>query len=106
MAEKIHSKNELKLMLYLSLTQESEQAKEKRAALAAETRTALADSLPDALVSLVGQQAAAGGAVKVFEALQNVTLNKQLLYEVLEMGLVEIFPEIAWQQQQQHQPST
>ena len=46
---------------------------------------------------MVGQQAAVSGTVKVFEALQNATLNRQLLYDVLEMVVTEVFPEVASQ---------
>uniref|UniRef100_T1INF6 Sorting nexin-25 n=1 Tax=Strigamia maritima TaxID=126957 RepID=T1INF6_STRMM len=47
-------------------------------------------SVPEVLSSLVGQQNARKGALKVFESLQDERLNKQLLYEVLELFLFEI----------------
>jgi sorting nexin-25 len=63
--------------------------------LRAETRAALLQNVPEELVSLVGQQAAANGAAKVFEVLQSVTLNKQLVYSVLELVVSEVFPELS-----------
>ena len=51
-------------------------------------------NIPEVLVNLVGQQAAIGGTIKVFETLQNTTLNKQLFYDVLEHIMYEIFPEL------------
>ena len=67
---------------------------ETKQRIAAETREALAANIPDVLVNLVGQQAAAAGTNKVFETLQNVTLNKQLFYSLLETAVEEVFPEL------------
>ncbi|XP_075972746.1 sorting nexin snazarus [Anticarsia gemmatalis] len=54
----------------------------------------LSDSVLDALSSLVGAQAAARGAHKLFHTLQNTTHNKQLFYELFELVLLEVFPEL------------
>lgn len=52
------------------------------------------DNVPDLLSNLVGAQNAKNGSIKIFEILQNETFNKQLIYDLLEVILVEIFPEI------------
>jgi sorting nexin-25 len=57
-------------------------------------RSLFIDNVPDILCSLVGQQNAKNGLIKIFEVLQNENYNKQLIYDLLEVFLVEIFPEI------------
>lgn len=52
------------------------------------------DNIPDILCNLVGAQNAKDGSMKIFEILQNEMYNKQLIYDLLEVLLVEIFPEI------------
>lgn len=52
------------------------------------------DNVPDIICNLVGQQNAKNGLLKIFEVLQNENYNKQLIYDLLEVFLVEIFPEI------------
>ncbi|KAJ0179237.1 hypothetical protein K1T71_004949 [Dendrolimus kikuchii] len=54
----------------------------------------LTESVVDALSSLVGAQTAARGAQKLFHTLQNTTHNKQLFYELFELVLLEVFPEL------------
>ncbi|XP_068627751.1 sorting nexin-25 isoform X2 [Battus philenor] len=54
----------------------------------------LNESVVSALSSLVGAHAAARGAHKLFYTLQNNTHNKQLFYEIFELVLLEVFPEI------------
>ncbi|KAL9873685.1 sorting nexin-25 isoform X2 [Glossina fuscipes] len=54
----------------------------------------LMDNIPEVLCNLVGAQAAKKGILKVFDALQNPTYNKQLFYELLEILMMEFFPEI------------
>jgi len=54
----------------------------------------LLNSIPDILNNLLGQQNAKKGARKVFESLQDARLNKQIVYELLEMLILELFPEI------------
>lgn len=71
---------------------------ERRATVRAETKEALVQNLPEVLVNLVGQQAAVNGTSRVFETLQNVTLNKQIFYGVLELIMFELFPELAQSQ--------
>lgn len=54
----------------------------------------LMDHIPEVLCNLVGAQTAKHGVMKVFEAMQNPTYNKQLFYELLEILMIEFFPEI------------
>ncbi|XP_063823534.1 sorting nexin-25 isoform X1 [Ostrinia nubilalis] len=54
----------------------------------------LTESVVEALSSLVGAHAAARGAHKLFLTLQNTTHNKQLFYELFELVLLEVFPEL------------
>ncbi|XP_074761926.1 sorting nexin-25 isoform X2 [Athene noctua] len=54
----------------------------------------LLENIPDALQSLVGQQNARHGVVKVFNALQERKANKHLLYVLLELLLTEVCPEL------------
>ncbi|KAJ8269684.1 hypothetical protein COCON_G00122910 [Conger conger] len=55
----------------------------------------LLDNVPDALQNLVGHQNGRYGIIKVFNALQEVSANKHLLYILLEMFLKELCPEIS-----------
>lgn len=57
-------------------------------------KSLLIDNIPDILCNLVGQQNAKNGSLKIFEVLQNEKYNKQLIYDLLEVFLVEVFPEI------------
>jgi sorting nexin-25 len=57
-------------------------------------RSLIVDNVPDILCSLVGQQNAKNGSIKIFEILQNEAYNKKLVYDLLEVILVEVFPEI------------
>nr|XP_006128543.1 sorting nexin-25 isoform X2 [Pelodiscus sinensis] len=54
----------------------------------------LLENIPDALQSLVGQQNARHGIIKVFNALQETRANKHLLYVLLELLLTELCPEL------------
>ncbi|XP_048449903.1 sorting nexin-25 [Rhincodon typus] len=54
----------------------------------------LLDNIPDALQNLVGQQNARHGIIKVFNALQESSANKHLLYMLLELLLIELCPEL------------
>ncbi|KAK7097610.1 sorting nexin-25-like [Littorina saxatilis] len=63
-----------------------------------ETRMAaknkLLKNIPDALKTLVGEDNARRGTIKVFEVLQNKTLNKHLIYNLLEIFVLELCPEL------------
>lgn len=65
-------------------------------------KSLIIDNIPDLLSNLVGAQNAKNGSIKIFEILQNEEYNKQLVYDMLEVLMVEIFPEIK-QLPQQHQ---
>ncbi|XP_054845769.1 sorting nexin-25 [Eublepharis macularius] len=54
----------------------------------------LLENIPDTLQSLVGQQNARHGVIKVFDALQETKANKHLLYVLLELLLSELCPEL------------
>ncbi|XP_074807353.1 sorting nexin-25 isoform X3 [Natator depressus] len=54
----------------------------------------LLENIPDTLQSLVGQQNARHGIIKVFNALQETRANKHLLYGLLELLLTELCPEL------------
>ncbi|XP_060783876.1 sorting nexin-25 isoform X5 [Neoarius graeffei] len=55
----------------------------------------LLDNIPDALQNLVGQQNARYGIIKIFNALQESSANKHLLYVLLEILLKELCPELS-----------
>ncbi|TRY93957.1 hypothetical protein DNTS_021113 [Danionella cerebrum] len=55
----------------------------------------LLDNIPDALQNLVGQQNARYGIIKIFNALQETSANRHLLYMLLEMLLKELYPELS-----------
>ncbi|XP_054648308.1 sorting nexin-25 isoform X1 [Dunckerocampus dactyliophorus] len=55
----------------------------------------LLDNIPDALANLVGQQNARSGVIKVFNALQEASANKHLLYVLMEMLLKELSSELS-----------
>ncbi|XP_054453165.1 sorting nexin-25 [Anoplopoma fimbria] len=55
----------------------------------------LLDNIPEALANLVGQQNARYGIIKIFNALQEASANKHLLYVLMEMLLKEVCPELS-----------
>ncbi|XP_052608178.1 sorting nexin-25 [Peromyscus californicus insignis] len=54
----------------------------------------LLENIPDTLQSLVGQQNARHGIIKIFKALQETRANKHLLYVLMELLLLELCPEL------------
>ncbi|XP_074084956.1 sorting nexin-25 isoform X1 [Macrotis lagotis] len=54
----------------------------------------LLENIPDMLQSLVGQQNARHGIIKIFNALQEARANKHLLYVLMELLLIELCPEL------------
>uniref|UniRef100_A0A2I3N685 Sorting nexin 25 n=1 Tax=Papio anubis TaxID=9555 RepID=A0A2I3N685_PAPAN len=54
----------------------------------------LLENIPDTLQSLVGQQNARHGIIKIFNALQEARANKHLLYVLMELLLIELCPEL------------
>ncbi|KAJ8676394.1 hypothetical protein QAD02_012181 [Eretmocerus hayati] len=59
-----------------------------------EARRQFLSNVPDFLTNLVGAQSAQRGATKVFDSLQNVKLNKQIFYDIFEVVMFEMFPEL------------
>ena len=59
-----------------------------------ETKELVLRHIPEILVNLVGQQAARNGVAKVFEVLQEQTLNKQIFYELMEHLCNNLWPEL------------
>ncbi len=57
-------------------------------------KSALLELAPEWLSQLVGLQASKVGISKVFDILQEKTLNKLLVYEILELLIYNIFPEL------------
>ncbi|OQS03727.1 hypothetical protein THRCLA_21085 [Thraustotheca clavata] len=57
-------------------------------------REALLQACPPVLVSVLGEQAAHNGNLKLFEFLQHELLVKSLLLSLLELLLTRLFPEI------------
>uniref|UniRef100_A0A8D2FXS6 Sorting nexin 25 n=1 Tax=Theropithecus gelada TaxID=9565 RepID=A0A8D2FXS6_THEGE len=54
----------------------------------------LLENIPDTLQSLVGQQNARHGIIKIFNSLQEARANKHLLYVLMELLLIELCPEL------------
>ncbi|KAG7200932.1 hypothetical protein KM043_003293 [Ampulex compressa] len=59
-----------------------------------EARRQFLANVPEVLANLVGTQSAQRGAIKIFDSLQNVNLNKQLFYDIFEVVMYEVFPEL------------
>ena len=57
-------------------------------------KSLMMDNIPELLCNLVGSQTARHGGIKIFENIQNPIYNKQLFYDLLEIMMLEIFPEI------------
>ncbi|XP_050417807.2 sorting nexin-25 isoform X2 [Patella vulgata] len=51
-------------------------------------------NVPDALKNLVGEDNAKHGTIKMFEVMQDVRLNKQIFYSLLQVFLWELCPEL------------
>ena len=59
-----------------------------------EARRQFLSNIPEVLTNLVGAQSAQRGAIKIFDSLQNLNLNKQLFYDIFEAVMFEVFPEL------------
>ncbi|CAG5115635.1 unnamed protein product [Candidula unifasciata] len=59
-----------------------------------QAKTKLLENMPDTLKTLVGEDNGRRGMIKIFEVLQNKNLNKHLLYNLLEIILLELLPEM------------
>ncbi|KAK7865188.1 hypothetical protein R5R35_012045 [Gryllus longicercus] len=67
---------------------------EQKVKTRSEARDHFLANIPELLTNIVGQQASRRGATKVFDILQDPLLNKHLFYDLLEVVLHEIFPEM------------
>ncbi|ERL93827.1 hypothetical protein D910_11113 [Dendroctonus ponderosae] len=67
---------------------------EQRLETAQMAQEMLINNVPEMLITLVGSTAARNGAKKVFDALQEKNMNKQLFYQILEVTLDAAFPEL------------
>nr|CAI5853607.1 unnamed protein product [Callosobruchus analis] len=68
--------------------------KEERLQTAHRAQEMFVNNVPELLITLVGNNAARLGAKKVFDALQEKNMNKQLFYELLDATLDAVFPEL------------
>ncbi|XP_055528004.1 sorting nexin-25 [Wyeomyia smithii] len=57
-------------------------------------KSLLLDNIPDLLCNIIGAQNARAGIMKLFDNVQNPIYNKQLFYDLLEILMLELFPEI------------
>ncbi|XP_017362398.1 sorting nexin-25 isoform X2 [Cebus imitator] len=69
-------------------------SKERSQGTKQRARQKLLENIPDMLQSLVGQQNARHGIIKIFNALQETRANKHLLYVLMELLLIELCPEL------------
>ena len=58
------------------------------------TKQMLLEHIPEWLDQLVGQQASKKGTAKVFDVLQEKYFNKLLVYNLLEVLIYSLFPEL------------
>ena len=58
------------------------------------TKQMLLEQIPEWLDQLVGQQASKKGTAKVFDVLQEKFFNKLLVYNLLEVLIYSLFPEL------------
>ncbi|XP_035525516.1 LOW QUALITY PROTEIN: sorting nexin-25 [Morone saxatilis] len=79
-----------KLAPHVKVRTDSERSETKERA-----QQKLLDNIPDALANLVGQQNARYGIIKIFNALQEASANRHLLYVLMEMLLKEVCPELS-----------
>ncbi|XP_057678665.1 sorting nexin-14-like [Corythoichthys intestinalis] len=78
-------------IFYESAEERSAVAKKARAELTLEEMTAY---LPDVVGVFVGEEAKCEGVRLLFEGLQQPLLNKQMSYVLLDLAVLEIFPEL------------
>ncbi|XP_021915515.1 sorting nexin-25 isoform X2 [Zootermopsis nevadensis] len=76
------------------MTASSPRTEEEKMSTRCDAREQFLNNIPEVLSNLVGQQSARRGAMKVFETLQDPRLNKQLFYDLFEMLLFELCPEL------------
>ncbi|XP_054617517.1 sorting nexin-14-like [Dunckerocampus dactyliophorus] len=71
-------------------------------ARAKQTFEQMMDYLPDMVDKCIGEEAKHDGIQLLFEGLQQPLLNKQMSYVLLDIALLELFPELEVQQHHQH----
>ncbi|KAK0043037.1 sorting nexin-25 [Biomphalaria pfeifferi] len=59
-----------------------------------QAKAKLLENMPDPLKTLLGEENGRRGMIKIFEVLQHKNLNKHLLYNLLEIFLLELLPEL------------
>lgn len=59
-----------------------------------EAKEKFLNNMPDAVRTLLGEENGRRGAIKMFEVLQDTRLNKHLFYNLLEVFMLEICPEL------------
>ncbi|XP_038063088.1 sorting nexin-25-like [Patiria miniata] len=69
-------------------------SKEERDKMKKKAREKFLQYVPDFLQSLLGKTNSRLGAIKVFEAFQDTRTNKHLLYNLIELVLIEVCPEL------------
>ncbi|XP_030836728.1 sorting nexin-25 [Strongylocentrotus purpuratus] len=67
---------------------------EEQRATQKEAREKFLQNLPDFLQNLLGKRNSRLGAIKIFDALQDTRTTKHIFYNVLELALLEICPEL------------
>ncbi|KAL1434856.1 hypothetical protein MTO96_001740 [Rhipicephalus appendiculatus] len=70
-----------------------QRSEQEQLAARKQAKSLLLENLPH-ILDVVGQQNARKGAAKAFDVFQNVRLNKQLFYDLLEAFLLEFAPEL------------
>jgi len=76
------------------MTTSSPRTEEEKLSTRCAAREQFLNNIPEVLSILVGQQSARRGAMKVFETLQDPKLNKQLFYDLFQVLLFELCPEL------------
>uniref|UniRef100_A0A6P7GFM5 Sorting nexin-25 n=1 Tax=Diabrotica virgifera virgifera TaxID=50390 RepID=A0A6P7GFM5_DIAVI len=69
-------------------------SKEEKLQTAQKAQEMFVNNVPELLTTLVGNNAGRLGAKKVFDAFQEKNMNKHLIYEVIEVVLDAVFPEL------------
>nr|XP_039256682.1 sorting nexin-25-like [Styela clava] len=72
----------------------SSRSEEEKTQTALEAQVKLLQNIPEAFQSLIGQENARRGILKIFHALQDEKLNKHIFYNLLCEMVEEVFPDI------------
>ncbi|XP_032440741.1 sorting nexin-14 isoform X2 [Xiphophorus hellerii] len=71
-----------------------ERSPEEKLQRAKQTFDQMMSYLPDAVVKLIGEECQRDGIELLFHALQQPLLNKQMTYILLDIAILELFPEL------------